>query len=489
MSQAEILQQRLKEDRAIQRSKKAKERRARRSESLHRRFGEDDRPYTEKNLRWKNLAYRGSYLCQAVSIAGAFYCVVRLVFEPSIMGALMTILFLVALIAFEALQRWTSDEFWDKFVRGVFSWKAALLNFGLIWPISIVITVFGFFMIGKDTGTNSQLTKDPAALAMQQQIIEINTDIANIQDDIKATKADPANIVKSGKDKGERRWNVNEQIELKEESVKELQATKKEVAATLRNRFGVIAIADKSIIEYDMMISNVRAWGLAGFTFLILLVFEVCMRYNSRYDYIEHLEDTANSNSNQRNGRVNRTTLSKPYTSATNTQSYANNTLEPGQVGFAIGRQNSPSVATQNPVHRTTHSRQTEQTEPHEMETETEAQTSVRRLPDGKQRQRPEQTIRLSTSTQRQTDALETEHRPAPNRTFETEAPKASSTEIERIKRRIRERFKAYCKYIGKPEEAEKAAMYEEDYNWLTALGYVISEYPDTKKLKIEAPQ
>lgn len=247
-----------------------------RATKLQRRFGADDRLFTEKNLHWKQLANVISYLAQFVSLAGAAYMVFKFIYEPTVGGYISLFLFAGILIGFELLQRWTSDEFWDRFALGSFSMKYAFLNFGVIWTLSVAITLAGFYFGSRDTTSDPQMFDDPV-------VAGIRADIAALEAKNDDYKTNDQYKVSAGRDQGEIRWKFQETIAANEAQIATL-------TQSLNDRFGVTASIDLESIEYHKLTSQTRTWFFLILALAVLIIFEVCMWYRSYYDRIALLE-------------------------------------------------------------------------------------------------------------------------------------------------------------------------------------------------------
>jgi len=243
---------------------------------LKKRFGVDDRSYSSRNKHWRQLAGVFSVIAQLVSLSGAFYCVAKFVMEPTWGGIFSTVLFVALLIGFEFLQRWTSDEFWDRLVAGVISWGYAFVNFIIIWGLSAAITLAGIYFISKDTQGDPHLFNDP-------QVASIRSEIAALQAENEDYKTNPQYKVSGGRDKGEIRYAFQGSIA---SNTKQITA----LTTSLNQRFGVTAAIDLESLEYHKLTSGARTWFYIGFSCLALLIFELCMWYRSKYDRIEYTE-------------------------------------------------------------------------------------------------------------------------------------------------------------------------------------------------------
>jgi len=243
---------------------------------LKKRFGKDDRTYSAQNKHWRRLAGIISVIAQLVSLSGAIYCLAKFVLEPTIGGVFSTLLFTSLLIGLEFLQRWTSDEFWDRAVAGVFSWSYAFINFGIIWGISALITIAGIYFISKDTQGDPQMFDDPQVSAIRAQIADLKTQNEDYktQDQYK---------VSGGRDQGEIRYSFQKAIESNTSQIATL-------TNSLNERFGVTAQIDKESFEYHQLESSARTWFYIGFCGAALILFELCMWYRSKYDRIEYTE-------------------------------------------------------------------------------------------------------------------------------------------------------------------------------------------------------
>jgi hypothetical protein len=250
---------------------------SRKQENLKSRFGTDDRTYSEKNLRWRNLSEYGSYLGQLISVSGAGYSVIKLIYEPSIGGWMATILFVAALLVFEAIQRWTSDEFWDRKEAGDFSLKYAFLNFVVIWGMSAILTLGGIFFLSKDTQGDPMMYNDPQVASIRSQIEKLEAENTDYKTNSKYQ-------VSGGKDKGEIRWEFQQAIGSNTRQIEALNAS-------LNDRFGVTAMIDLDAMNYHKLVGESRMWLYVGLSFLCLVLFEVCMWYRSKYDRIKYTED------------------------------------------------------------------------------------------------------------------------------------------------------------------------------------------------------
>lgn len=249
----------------------------RKQQNLKSRFGTDTRTYSEKNLRWRRLAEVGSYLGQFISVSGAGYSVIKLIYEPTPGGWFSVFLFLGALVMFEMLQRWTSDEFWDRKERGEFSYAYAFLNFVVIWGLSALFTLGGIFFLSKDTQGDPQMYNDPTVASIRAEI-----------DQLRAANNDYKNgkqyRVSSGKDAGEIRWKFQQAIADNEAQIASL-------SESLSSRYGVTAAIDMKSLEYHQLVSESRTWLFVGLSVLCLILFEVCMWYRSKWDHIKYTED------------------------------------------------------------------------------------------------------------------------------------------------------------------------------------------------------
>lgn len=252
---------------------------SRKQAKLQARFGTDDRTESEKTIHWRRLAEAGSYIGQAVGFFGATYSVYRLIYNYSLEGIVNTLFFVVLLLGFEFLERWTSDEFWDAKAAGQFSIRFFIINFVVIWGISTAISAGGIYLVSKDTHGDPQLYNDPKVAAIRQ-------DIAKLQADIKDYKTGEQYRVHGGEDDGQLRWNIEQTIIKKEDQIATLQGT-------LTDRFGVTASVDADAIQYHKTLGDSRLI-LMMFLFLFArVIFETSMWYRSKWDRLKYAEDVA----------------------------------------------------------------------------------------------------------------------------------------------------------------------------------------------------
>jgi hypothetical protein len=282
-------------------------------EKRRRRFEGDTRPYSERNAHHRRTANALSYFFQVASISGAAYGAYRLFWDWSVPGALLLTFSIVVLWQYEKLARWTSDKFWDEYAAGRFDIRFALLNFGLIWSIGAALTLGGIYLVSNDTAAGpggSVATNDPEYIAMNKQLEEAKSDVKKAEARSIAFVKDPNNLVT---DNGKKvlKWNLTKQKARMDDAILTAEARVNTIQEQIRARYGVVAMVDADAIAYWLTVKKARVYAQIGLFFALLVFFEVCMWYRSKYDmmlyweelYVRHYGNKPKSTTKQLNRR------------------------------------------------------------------------------------------------------------------------------------------------------------------------------------------
>lgn len=267
---------------------------------LKRRFGTDDRTWTEKTKVWKNISLYGSFFCQFVFFAAASYLSYKVFYEPNLAGIVNTTAG-CGFIAFLAyVQYLTSDGFWDRKARGEFNISFAFLNFVVIWGAVAAVCIGGTFLYGVDAKQDPQLTEHPAVAGIRAEIAANKEQIASLQAEnsaiSNAPKTDPSVYVQHGKDKGARRHNVQNEVTARTKSINEIQAANTELTKALATQYGVSAEIQKGDVAISQKVESAKIWFRIGMMLIMLICFEVARRFLSKWEEVYYAEQVMAGN-------------------------------------------------------------------------------------------------------------------------------------------------------------------------------------------------
>jgi len=261
-------------------------------EKLRRRFEGDTRPYSERNAGHRGTANFLSYFFQIASISGAAYGAYRALFSFDVQGMFMFGVAITALFFYEQLARWTSDKFWDERAAGRFDLKFALLNFGLIWSVGVLLTLGGVYYFSNDTAAGpggSVASNDPEFIAASKRLATAEAAVVKAEKRVADFKTDPSNLCSEGGKKVVC-YNRRKALGQYDAAVVKAEGVVASVSSQMESRFGVIAVYDKQQMEYAMTVQSSRLYVQIGMFGVFLVLFEVCMWYRSKYDMMLYWE-------------------------------------------------------------------------------------------------------------------------------------------------------------------------------------------------------
>lgn len=227
---------------------------------LEARFS-DDAPFIVKYKPLRGVALVASYIFNIISAAGIMY-VVKVFFEALPSWASWS-LGIAGLILFEIAKRKFSDIFWDEFhsTRKI-NYLTGFINFVLLFGISLAGTGFGLYFVSIDT--------DPGAAALRAEITKVENKIAHYEG-----QKNPQGIIY---------WNV--QHDILPPLHKNLSNLKKELADVTKSSSGTKNATAATDATYFKTKGNFRTYGGVGLSILFEILFEICMSFMSRYDYM-----------------------------------------------------------------------------------------------------------------------------------------------------------------------------------------------------------
>ena len=222
----------------------------------------------QQNRQWS--AYL-SYFFNLVSLIGLWYAA-KVILEVIPIPYLNYIIAAALLVGFEVIKRKYSDAFWDHwFATSKLHPVYFTLNFIILFGISLGGSVYGVYFVATDHSPEARFmgqSDDPEAVALQDRVNQLDTEI-------KANRADQSNYNSAGE------FYYNLQI-----TERNLSAEKQALTETLREKHGIYTLQNQDILTQWQMRRDFRAWSVVILTILFELLFELCMRFNSKYDYV-----------------------------------------------------------------------------------------------------------------------------------------------------------------------------------------------------------
>lgn len=231
-----------------------------------------DKPFLLKHQGTRSLSGRLSWLFNAVSLIGLLWAVQELLSIIPI-PYLNWVLAIPLLIGFEILKRKYSDLFWD------FYWASnknihyvyGFINFILLFGISMGGSLFGMYFVTTDNAPEAKvlgMNDNPEAVAMQERLIAIDKEY-----DFHLNNKNRQGIVF---------WPSQQAIE-------NLTKERANISETLKSEHGIVEIKNQDILSEWKIRKDFRAGAAILLTFLFEILFEICMRFNSKYDYMYHM--------------------------------------------------------------------------------------------------------------------------------------------------------------------------------------------------------
>ena len=238
---------------------------------LERRFNQQKYTWVDRNERLRLVSLVCSYVFNLASAVGMLYMAKYLsswyttsIIAQWVVGGIVT-------LAFEWAKRETSDRFWDDFFRSKKPSAAMFaMNFIIIFGMSLGSAIMGYNQITKDYSPEYQAKKS------NERIEELKAEKAIIHDEDKTHMANKNS-------KGETYYKSLQKVE--------------------KNGSRIASIDEKLDIEYAK-IEQLNNEGQSNFdgsvtggiyTILISIIlfevlFEICMRFMSYFDYRKHKE-------------------------------------------------------------------------------------------------------------------------------------------------------------------------------------------------------
>lgn len=236
-----------------------------RFEKLHSRFSQKD--FVQENERWRLVAVVTSYLINALSISGAFYGAFSL-FQwfgagREISGALA----LVLLALVEIARRWAADGIWDKWFHvGKVAGGLLALNIAL-FAISASSSGYGIYTGIEDSAPPPQAIQDSTLNKMEAEAAAIRSDIET---------------AKKTKWKGTVTVDAQRTIKSSSKSLATLTDAITERRAALSSK--------QEATEQEHRLTVQHVGMIAVCIYLLLeIVFQVCIRFVSYYDWREYI--------------------------------------------------------------------------------------------------------------------------------------------------------------------------------------------------------
>ncbi len=255
----------------------------RRFEQYQQRFDKKNLCWYERNQSKKIIALVISYVANIASILGLGYTVVIIMQSFGVHNEYIAWALAVPFMAlFEYIKRYFSDAFWDFYHSSIdkakqtidrISWPNFLINFILIFGLSLAGSVGGIYWFAKEKGPEAKyigLSSDPNASAL---LTEVEEKKAAYDQFIK----DPGNH----NSKGEFYYKLLGQ---KNKMLDEIQEKEK----LLNSQYGIIAIDNKEIKADWKTKTKFRIIAALLITIFFEIIFEVCMSFLSRFDYEEY---------------------------------------------------------------------------------------------------------------------------------------------------------------------------------------------------------
>lgn len=231
----------------------------------------NNRPFLVKYQSTRSTSNLLSYFFNAISLIGLLYAVQELLSIIPI-PYLNWILAIGMLIGFEILKRKYSDLFWDHWWKSKeIQYTYGVINFVILFGISIAGSAFGMYFVATDHSPEAKqigINDDPEAISLKERQLAI-------KDEIKEHR-------KNRNSKGEIYWPSQKAITL-------LTQEQLSITQTLEDKFGIFTIQNKDILNEWKLRKDFRAYAAIILTILFEILFEICMRFNSKYDYVMYL--------------------------------------------------------------------------------------------------------------------------------------------------------------------------------------------------------
>lgn len=240
-----------------------------RFEKLHSRFS-GGKSFAEENQKWRTVAVVTSYLINALSIAGAFYGAVWLFGWFGAGKEVSYVLAAALLLMVEIGRRWAADFVWDKwFHLGKVAAAFLALNIAL-FVVSATSSGFGIY---RGIVDNSQ----PAPTLSDSTLIKMEGEAAAIRGDIETAK--------------DTKWKGTVTVDAQ----KAIKSSSKSLAtltdAITDRRAKLSSKQETAETEHTADVRTVGLIAVAIYLFLEL-IFQICVRFVSLYDYREFLSRT-----------------------------------------------------------------------------------------------------------------------------------------------------------------------------------------------------
>lgn len=249
-----------------------KKREEQRKEKLRRRFEKGD--FCTQNKAWRFICSLVSYVVQILSALTCYYGVyyaLNFVTSSPIFAMLFTAVLLIAMLW---VQRESSDRFWDNF------WQTSKIDYkwivlsASIALISAAGSTFGIYKgIEENVAEAAVITNDSTLLALQSNQDKIAQDIALAQ---------------------KTRWKGTVTSD-SQKAIKSFAKTQSKLVEALLLRQSTVD-GKNEVIEAEHKKDVFQAILFCVILYLLLeLIFEVCMSFASKYDYIKYLESLSPS--------------------------------------------------------------------------------------------------------------------------------------------------------------------------------------------------
>lgn len=232
------------------------------------RFG-NNQPFLKRHEGNRKLSGSISYFFNLVSLIGLLYAVQELLRIIPI-PYLNWVIAIILLTGFEILKRKYSDLFWDYYwmSKKQIHYVYGFINFVLLFGISLGGSLFGMYFVTTDHAPEAKelgLNDDPEAVALQEELVEIDEKMAYHN----ANKNSAGEIL----------WPSQQTLAILEEQ----RLNAKEI---LRTKYGIVSIKNQDILSEWKIRKDFRAGAAILLCFIFEILFEICMRFNSKYDYL-----------------------------------------------------------------------------------------------------------------------------------------------------------------------------------------------------------
>jgi len=238
------------------------------------RFAGEDLPFVVRHKDTAKISKIASYAFQVLSIAGLWYAV-KVVLEFLPVPYLNYVIATAALVGFEIVKRKYSDKFWDFwFAQKRIHFLNGAVNFLLLLSISMAGTLYGLYYAAKDGSPEAKylgLQNDPDAVVLQEELRSAKADLV-------AFNSDPANFVR-GEVGGQMYYKLLDDRSRLSDRVDRL-------TQRLEAEHGVILMENEDIKAEWKTRTQSRIYGILGLALIAEFLFELCMRFNSKYDYM-----------------------------------------------------------------------------------------------------------------------------------------------------------------------------------------------------------